>query len=285
MRGANRACLAGILSGTLLLSGCGGTPSIFDQDSVRIGTKNNQPGTSMETANHGWSGFDVSVGEALVRSKGNAGSVPHFGDVASDQREAVLVKGGEDLVIATYSITPERTDLVYFAGPYASTYQGFMVHTGDSWLNSLDDLRGRSVCSWGGTTSEKELLKQAPIKGFTVVDKIDAEACRLELEHRRVDAVSTDQLLLHGLTHAFPELMVVPDVTIGVPNVYGVGIKKERYEDCIRIRDFLKDYVFSTAWIQDFRTSLPDAGNPESYRPQRADIDALSCKALPHQNQ
>ncbi|MEV6978142.1 transporter substrate-binding domain-containing protein [Kitasatospora sp. NPDC093806] len=306
MRGALRTWLAGVLSGTLLsLSGCGGgtpvpditppisvnsgsssPPSIFQQDTVRIGVKNNQPGTSMQTPTHGWIGFDVLLGEQLVRRLGKPGiDPPRFGDVTSGEREAVLTSGGEDLVIASYSITPKRTDVVYFAGPYATTYQGFLVHAGDAWLNSLDDLKGRTVCSWGGTTSQDELVLQSQVKGYTVMSKTDAESCRVELEEHRADAVSTDQLILYGLANAFPGLAVAPKVTIGVPNVYGVGIKKERYEDCLRIRDFLKGYVFSSDWLQDFRNSLPTAGKPESYLPKPTDIDAMSCKALPHQDQ
>ncbi|MFJ9694085.1 transporter substrate-binding domain-containing protein [Kitasatospora sp. NPDC101183] len=268
----------------LLLPGCdsGSDTSIFKQDAVRIGTKNNQPGTSTETATHGWSGFDVSVGEQLVKTLGKSGSGAHFSDVVSKQRESVLTTGAEDLVIATYSITTDRTNKVYFAGPYAMTYQGFLVRAGDpAWLHSLDDLARKTVCTWSGTTSEEELDLQAPVKGYLVQHLTDAQACLTELRAGRAAALSTDQLILYGLQKENPEMVVVPEVTIGVPNAYGIGIKKERLDDCIRIRDFLKDYISSPAWTEAFDASLKVAGNPDLYRPQRSDIDAMSCKHLP----
>ncbi|MET8698383.1 glutamate ABC transporter substrate-binding protein [Kitasatospora sp. NPDC004723] len=252
---------------------------------MQIRTKNNQPGTSMQNKDHVWSGFDVLVGRRVVQNLGRSSAIADFSDVISGERETKLIDFTADLVVATYSITPERTDKVYFAGPYAKTSQGFMVRAGESWLRSLDDLKGRTVCSWGGTTSDKELRFQAGVKGYTVSSATDAQGCLTELKAGRADAVSTDQLILFGLAKDDAELAVVPEVTIGVPNLYGIGINKERYEDCIRIRDYLKDYVLGSGWIQDFKAELGNAGNPDNYLPRPSDFDEQSCKALPHQNQ
>nr|WP_237419499.1 glutamate ABC transporter substrate-binding protein [Kitasatospora sp. SID7827] len=254
------------------------------QKSVRIGTKNNQPGTSTQNKEHVWSGFDVLVGRSVVRNLGRSSADAAFSDVISGEREAKLTTDAEDLVVATYSITPERTEKVFFAGPYAKTSQGFMVRADETWLGSLDALRGRTVCSWGGTTSDTELRFQATVKGYTVASATDAQACLTELREKRVDAVSTDQLILYGLARNDPGLKVVPEVKIGVPNFYGIGIKKERIEDCLRIRDYLKDYVLSSAWIQDFTAELPNAGPPDEYLPKPTDFDEQSCRELPHQS-
>ncbi len=276
MRGRVGPVLACAVTYTLLVA-CGGSdPSMFQQKSIKVGTKNNQPGTSEEDANHTWQGLDVLLAYQLTKK---LGSTPYFSDVASEQRESALVNNADDLVIATYSITQPRTAQVDFAGPYAVTLQGFMIRAGETWLTKLDDLKGRTVCSWGGTTSFGELSTAAKIKGFILVEKEDAEGCRQELvaQPPRVDAVSTDQLLLYGLTEGYPGLAVVPDVTIGSKNYYGIGIRKGRRGDCRKIRDFLRSYVTSSDWTRDFQTTLSAISRPGDFRPDPADIDRMSC--------
>ncbi|KQV24093.1 MULTISPECIES: transporter substrate-binding domain-containing protein [unclassified Kitasatospora] len=273
MQGRGKLLLAGVLTVLVPLSGCSTEQSMFDQKVIQVGTKNNQPGTSVQTLNHTWEGFDVQVANQATKA---LGSTTHFSDVSSDQRERVLQEHAADLVVATYSITQARTDLVDFAGPYAVTYQGFMIRA-ESTLNGLEDLRGKVVCSWGGTTSMDELNGQSKNLGLIPVEKADVEECRKELMENRVFAVSTDQLLLYGLAQVHPGVKVVPEVTIGSKNYYGVGIRKDRREDCGRIRDFLKHYVVSSDWVRDLQTAMPGIARPEDFRPDPMDIGRFSC--------
>ncbi|MFJ8431238.1 transporter substrate-binding domain-containing protein [Kitasatospora sp. NPDC094019] len=275
MRGNGGLLLAGVLVGLLSLSGCSDQQkSMFDQEIIHVGIKNNQPGTSMLNSNHNWEGFDVQIANQITKA---LGSTPFFNDVASAQREAVLISHADDLVIATYSITPARMDLVHFIGPYAVTQQGFMVRAENAQIDSLEGFREKTVCSWTGTTSLEELRILAKSGFLRVIEKSDVEQCREELMADRAFAVSTDQLLLYGIAESDPRLKVVPKVTVGTKNYYGVGIRKNRQEDCRRIRDFLRQYVVGSDWVRDLRTAIPGIDNPEDFRPNPLDTARFSC--------
>ncbi|MGH3588023.1 MAG: transporter substrate-binding domain-containing protein, partial [Pseudonocardia sp.] len=49
-----------------------------------------------------------------------------FREVRSDDREQKLNDRAVDLVLASYSITPDRAKLVTFAGPYYVAHQDIM---------------------------------------------------------------------------------------------------------------------------------------------------------------
>ncbi|MFI5529070.1 transporter substrate-binding domain-containing protein [Kitasatospora sp. NPDC051853] len=247
---------------------------MFEQKVVHVGTKNNQPGTSMLNTDHNWEGFDVQIANRITKALGSA---PFFNDVASADREQVLVSGADDLVVATYSITPARMDVVHFVGPYAVTRQGFMVRAENGGIDNLEAFKDKTVCSWTGTTSLEELKILASGGFIKVMEMSDVEQCRVELMAGRAFAVSTDQLLLYGLAQRDPGLKVVPKVTIGAKNYYGVGIRKDRTEDCRRIRDFFEDYVPGSDWTRDLQSVMPDIEDPERFRPHRLDITRFSC--------
>ena len=68
-------------------------------------------------------------------------------------REAFLQQGKVDMVVATYSITPERQKVVSFAGPYYVAHQDILVRANDNSIKQSDDLKGKKVCSGQGSAS------------------------------------------------------------------------------------------------------------------------------------
>ena len=71
----------------------------------------------------------------------------------SDNREPFLSKGKVDLVLASYSITPERHQIVGQTGPYLHHRSAGPGQAADSDIKGVADLKGKEVCSVTGSTS------------------------------------------------------------------------------------------------------------------------------------
>lgn len=267
-----------------MATACGASepPSLFASGKVSVGAKNDQPGTGV-VHNYKFSGFDVTVAQEILKS---VGAEPDFGIVPSEDRSAVLTGKKKDLVAATFSITVDRMKTLDFAGPYASTYQGIMVRKNDHRFRKPEDLFGKSVCTWPGTTSATTLESPAYSR-IAVYERPDASSCIEDLKVKKVaDAVSTDQMILYGFTQENPDLRVVPDITYGSANYYGIAMDKGHRKDCLKLRDALRDYVSGNDWSHDFSTALwsipkADATWETDYKPRLETIDALSCRDQP----
>ncbi|MFI6207402.1 transporter substrate-binding domain-containing protein [Streptomyces sp. NPDC051041] len=269
------------VAGLLAVCACSDPePTFLGKERITIAHKNDQPGTSYKP-DYNYSGFDYLLGNRIADELGIKANRL---DVPSDERVTALTEGDVDLVIATFSITDERMELVDFVGPYAVTYQGFMVAEDSDDIRTVEDLRGRSVCTWGGTTSA-EVLDSPAYEDIEDYEAGDASDCLEDIRRGRADAVSTDQMILYGFAeqYAGEGLRVLSGVTIGPPQYYGIGMSKGHRADCERLREIVKRYVGSSDWLADLRQSLSLIPEKErnwqtQYRPSDTDIDARSCQ-------
>ncbi|WP_157878390.1 transporter substrate-binding domain-containing protein [Streptomyces chattanoogensis] len=277
--------LAAVLAlGALTASACADDqpPSLFADGKVLVGTKNDQPGTAV-VRNYKFSGFDTTVARQVLKA---VGAKADFGIVPSEDRRAVLTDKTKDLVVATYSITVDRMKALDFAGPYATTYQGLMVRRNDNRIKKPDDVNGKRVCTWPGTTSATT-LEGPQYDRIAVYEQPDASTCINDLKVKKTaDAVSTDQMILYGFTQENPDLKVVPDITYGSANQYGIAMAKGHRQDCLKLRDALREYIGDNTWSQDFATSLPsipkaDATWETDFKPRIETVDSLSCRDRP----
>ncbi|MEU9112248.1 transporter substrate-binding domain-containing protein [Streptomyces sp. NPDC048483] len=285
-RTAHRAPLVAALLAlaALTATACGADqpPSLFADGKVLVGTKNDQPGTAV-VRNYKFSGFDTAVTRQVLKG---VGATPDFGIVPSEDRRSVLTDKTKDLVVATYSITVDRMKDLDFAGPYATTYQGIMIRKNDHRIKKPDDVIGKRVCTWPGTTSVTTLESPAYDR-IVVYEQPDASTCINDLKVKKTaDAVSTDQMILYGFTQENPDLKVVPDITYGSANQYGIAMAKGHREDCLKLRNALRDYLADNAWSQDFATALPsipkaDANWETNFKPRPTTVDSLSCRDRP----
>ncbi|MCZ1008044.1 transporter substrate-binding domain-containing protein [Streptomyces lydicus] len=277
--------LAALLTlAALTATACGASepPSLFAHGRTSVGTKNDQPGTGVVHV-YKFSGFDITVTRQVLKA---VGAEPDFGIVPSEDRSTVLTEKKKDLVAATFSITADRMKKLDFAGPYASTFQGIMVRKNDNRIRKPEDLVGKRVCAWPGTTSFTTLDSPA-YQRIQLYQAPDASSCIRDLKETKfADAVSTDQMILYGFTQENPDLKVVPGLTYGSANRYGIAMAKGHRQDCLKLRDALRDYVTDNTWNQDFSTSLwsipkADPRWETNYKPSVATIDSLSCHDEP----
>ncbi|MBA8946764.1 MULTISPECIES: transporter substrate-binding domain-containing protein [Streptomyces] len=289
--GARRRRAAAAVAAALALTAaaCSGKDHdgrFLGSQEIDVAMHKDLPGMSL-FENYTYSGFDNALYLDLEKwLEGEEGvQVTRNADVSSAARIAKLQSGDADLVVASFSITPDRMKEVDFVGPYLTTVQGFLVRSG-SGIREHADLSGKRICTWDGTTSRVAL---GELRNSVSVGGTDAEQCVRKLRQGRVDAVSTDQVLLYGFAQHSDDaegLEVVPDLTVGAPQHYGIGVAKGHREDCRRLADWLKDYVGGREWQGNFREALPllTAEQPDwisRHKPEDELIDAHSCVDRP----
>ncbi|MGB0101366.1 MAG: transporter substrate-binding domain-containing protein, partial [Nocardioides sp.] len=129
--------------------------AIAEDGTVVVGVKYDQPGLGFKGATDDVpSGFDIEIAKLLVADLGidPESENVEWKETISDNREPFLQAGEVDLVLASYSITDERREVVGQTGPYFITGQQLMVKTGSD-ITSVDDIQGLEVCSVTGSTS------------------------------------------------------------------------------------------------------------------------------------
>ena len=228
---------------------------------IRVGIKYDQPAFGVrDTATGDVRGFDAEIAKLLAigifgGSVGDLGTRVQFQEAVSKDREALLQNGSADIVIATYSITPTRSEKVDFAGPYFRARQDIMVRTGETSITSVDDLTGRRVCTVRGSTSLQNLLNRNP-KAEVVLRDTYSE-CATELSLGEVDAVSTDQPILAGYAHQSGGTLKVLNNPFS-DELYGIGIAKG--DEALRtfLNTRLEEIVANGDWARAHRSYLAD---------------------------
>jgi glutamate transport system substrate-binding protein len=221
---------AGLAAVALAAAGCGsgGSPdSIVGKDHLVIGVKPDQPGLGV--LDHGtYKGFDVDVAKYIAKKLGVAN--PKFVSAPSSKREAMIQGGEVDLVVATYSITPERKTKVAFAGPYYVAHQDTLVRSSDAAINNVRDLRGRKLCEVTGSNSWRRVKEERKV-AVQLVQSPSYSDCMDKLKSGAVDAVSTDDLILAGFAASVGGSVRIINAPISDER-YGVGIKRSDVDGC-----------------------------------------------------
>ncbi len=228
---------------------------LADSGKITIGVKYDQPGIGFKGATDDMPrGFDPEIGKILAADLGIKPEDITWKETISDNREPFLENGEVDLVIASYSITPDRRKVVGQAGPYYVTGQQLLVKKGSD-IQSVDDLKGKEVCSVTGSTSLDNVeAKGAKPRGFDTYSE-----CRDQVLNGSVDSMTTDGAILLGYAAENPdELEVVGDAFS--EERYGVGYPKKYPEMCQWITDTLKQAEDDGTWAKAFEATLGKSG-------------------------
>ncbi|MDT0396249.1 MULTISPECIES: transporter substrate-binding domain-containing protein [Streptomyces] len=267
------------------VAACGWTADGADQESsltgtVYIGGKTDQPGFNLHSE-HTDRGFEPDLAAYLGK---RLGFTPRWHDVVSAKREQELVEKSSALVIGTYSITPSRDEQVDFVGPYFVTKQAFLVRADYDGITTEKDVGNKVICTVEGSTA----LRAALPGGATRHTESDYSTCVRKVQQGDVDAVFTDEALLYGYVeqqkNSATPVKVVPDVSFGNINRYGIALPEGRRDDCDKLRDALRRYI-TDEWASDVKAQLPALvaaypGDWENrFRPEPQDVNTYSsCK-------
>ena len=251
---------------------------IQEEGKIVVGTKFDQPLFGLKDPVSGEvEGFDVEIAK-LIAQRIFGGSLEdvtdhiEFVETVSANREPFIEEGKVDMVVATYTINDARKQRIDFAGPYYVAGQDIMVKKGDTSIKSVEDLNGKKVCSVVGSTSIKNVQEKAPRADIsTSFDKYSL--CAEALKDGRVDAVTTDDIILLGLIADDPESFELVGETF-TTEPYGIGVPKGADDFRDFINDVLEDIYESGEWEEAFERTVGTSGEEA---PEPPDVDRYTA--------
>ncbi|MEV0325406.1 transporter substrate-binding domain-containing protein [Micromonospora echinospora] len=170
-----------------------------------IGVKDDQPGIASQLPGGGWRGFDIDVAYMIASYLDFDRSKVVLLPIESEDRARRQAPYNDrfvtvDMVIASYSVTDERTrEGATFSAPYLHTEQSVITRADEPGpVSSLEDLRGRRVCTLTTSTSQARLREV----GAEAYGRNKISECVQELHDGRTDAVTTDAAILAGFVTA-----------------------------------------------------------------------------------
>jgi glutamate transport system substrate-binding protein len=229
-----------------------------DAGSITIGVKTDQPGIGFQGAgDEAPTGFDIELGKYIAGQLGIPEDDITWEETISDNREPFLQQDRVDLVLASYSITPERRAIVGQMGPYYATGQQLLVREEDKEdITGVDDVNGVEVCSVTGSTSLEQIEEQGGVgRGFDTYSE-----CVEQVRSGAIDAMTTDGAILLGYEAETPdELEVVGDEFS--EELYGVGyFPKDDTDFCNFLRDSMQKAIDDGYWADAFEATLGESG-------------------------
>ncbi|TCP40675.1 amino acid ABC transporter substrate-binding protein (PAAT family) [Tamaricihabitans halophyticus] len=218
----------------------------IDQNTYLFGFRNPNTG-QME-------GFDIDVTRAIANALLGDPNKVQFRALTSAQRVPALQDGDVDIVARTMTMTCGRWQDINFSSEYYTAGQRLLVNA-NSRAESLEDLRGRNVCSAKGSTSI-DRIAEAGGKPLQVDNWSD---CLVVLQQGQVAGVTTDDSILAGMAAQDPNTKIVGPRFSTEP--YGIGIPKEN-EDMVRYVNSVLDDFRGGEWARSYGRWLSELGAP-----------------------
>ncbi|MFI0353952.1 transporter substrate-binding domain-containing protein [Actinomadura sp. 9N407] len=212
-----------------LLTACGDTQSgsILDKDTLVVGVRPDLPSLGVKRTDGTFEGFDIDVARYVAKQLGR--DVRFIPVLAADRIPALTSKRA-DLVLATLSVTPDRKTKIAFAGPYYTSYQDVMVHSKDTDVKAVRDLKDRRFCAVEGADPTKRLLALHGMSARLVTAK-DYDECMRMIHGGMVDAITTNDVILAGLIKRHGRQTRLVNVKLSEQNT-GIGIRQGDPDGC-----------------------------------------------------
>ncbi len=221
---------------SLGLTGCGSKEPkdllsrIKLKNKIIIGIKNDsKPFGYIE--NDELKGFDVDIAKSVSRMLlGDiTGDLIEFVYVTPESRIIDLNSGKVDIVIATMSVSSNRSHVVDFTAPYFVAGQALLVPNG-SKVNSMESLNTRKVGIILGTTGERTVRQLAP--NATIIGKKNYNDAFNLLKENKVDAILADDSILYGFLTDKKEYKILP--ARYTKEYYAIALRKGKETESLK---------------------------------------------------
>ena len=150
--------------------------------------------------------------------------------VTSSTRIPLLANGTIDLECGSTTNNAERQKQISFTNTHFLTASRF-VSKKASKINSIDDLKGKTVVSTAGTTNIKQLTEANAARslGATIVPAKDHAEAFLMVETDRAAAFVMDDILLASLVAGSkePNAYVISTDAFSRPEPYGIMLRRD----------------------------------------------------------
>src|ERR1700727_290549 len=153
-----------------------------------------------------------------------------FNPVTSSTRIPLLANGTIDVECGSTTNNPDRLKQVAFTNTHFLTATRF-ISKKSSKLNSIDDLKGKTVASTSGTTNIKQLTEANAARNlgiYIIPAKEHAESFLLVETDRAAAAVLHDILLASFVAGSKdPDAYVISTDAFSKPEPYGIMLRKD----------------------------------------------------------
>src|SRR4051795_8481100 len=150
--------------------------------------------------------------------------------VTSSTRIPLLANDTIDLECGSTTNNPDRLKQVWFTNTHFLTATRF-VSKKSSKLNSIDDLKGKSVASTSGTTNIKQLTEANAARnlGLNIIPAKEHAESFLMVETDRAVAAVLDDILLASFVAGSkdPDAYVLSTDAFSKPEPYGIMLRKD----------------------------------------------------------
>lgn len=194
-------------------------------------------------------GYDVDLAKYIAKSILGSENRVEFKQVTPSNRILALNSGQVDMIIATMTITKQRSEVVDFSKPYYVAGQAILVPQ-NSKIKSMSDLNGKKVIIVFGSTAEKNLRTVAPealVSGYkTYTSGYSA------LKQGRADAITSDDTILIGFAINDKSVKLLPKRYSQEP--YAVAFKKGDASTSLKSKvDFVISEMISTGKLNQLK--------------------------------
>src|ERR1700681_3199375 len=153
-----------------------------------------------------------------------------FNPVTSSTRIPLLANGTIDLECGSTTNNPDRLKQVAFTNTHFLTATRFISKKA-SKLNSIEDLKGKSVASTSGTTNIKQLTEANAARnlGINIIPAKEHAESFLMVETDRAVAAVLDDILLASFVAGSkdPDAYVISKDAFSKPEPYGIMLRKD----------------------------------------------------------
>src|SRR5258705_2315787 len=150
--------------------------------------------------------------------------------VTSATRIPLMPNGTVDLECGSTTSNAERKKQVWFTNTHFLTGSRFVSKKSNK-INSIDDLKGKSVVSTSGTTNIKQLTEANAARnlGINIIPAKDHAEAFLMVETDRAVAFVMDDILLASLAAGSkePDAYVISKDAFSKPEPYGIMLRKD----------------------------------------------------------
>jgi polar amino acid transport system substrate-binding protein len=148
-----------------------------------------------------------------------------------------MQSGKLDFVGAPTTVTPERAKQLLFAEGYLNTFYQFVVPANKPNLNSLDDLKGKTVASNKGSAYDKWLQDSAGKLGLKAESYgTNADAMQAVMSGRADAGLTGNTVAAYAVLRSNKQLKLVP-LKVDQGLVWGAAFRK----DDIALRNAFED--------------------------------------------
>lgn len=223
-RGLIAAAVAALAVAATACSGgsTGGGPTVDDikaAGKIRIAVFGDLPPYGYVANDGARSGFDIAIGE---RFASDLGVTPEWVQVNADSRVDALKSDKVDVVLANFTVTEDRKQVVDFANPYMKVSIG-VASPADAVVTDPGQLSGKQLAVTKGTTAEAYFTKNHP--DIQLV-KFDSKTQQFQaFKDRRVAALADDNSYLFAWAKSNPGF-TVGIKEIGEPSFIAPAVKK-----------------------------------------------------------